>query len=56
LILALLISLEEFSQRSFPSCTFDLVDLTASYLGVIFFSWLALRTKRRDVVKSKALS
>jgi polysaccharide biosynthesis protein VpsQ len=46
LILALLIGLEEFSQRDFPNRTFSLGDLTASYLGVIFFSWLALRTKR----------
>ena len=46
LTLALLIGLEEFSQRNFPSRTFGLDDLTASYLGVIFFSWLALRTKK----------
>lgn len=45
LILALLIGLEEFSQRSFSNRTFSLSDLTASYLGVIFFSWLAVRTK-----------
>ena len=43
LILALLISLEEFSQQYFASRTFSLVDLTASLLGVIFFSWVALR-------------
>jgi len=46
LILAVLIGAEEFSQRYFPSRTFDLVDLTFSYLGVIFFSWLALRIKK----------
>jgi polysaccharide biosynthesis protein VpsQ len=54
LILALLIGLEEFSQRNFPSRTFDLGDLTASYLGLLFFSWLALRTKNRDRTESKA--
>jgi len=43
LILALLIGLEEFSQQFFPSRTFDLVDLTFSYLGVVFFSWVALK-------------
>jgi len=43
LILALLIGLEEFSQRYFPNRSFDLVDLTFSYLGVIFFSWVALK-------------
>jgi len=47
LVLALLIGLEEFSQRNFPNRTFDLGDLTASYLGVIFFSWLALWTAQR---------
>ncbi len=46
LILALLISLEEFSQRFFANRTFSLKDLTASLLGVIFFSWLALRVQR----------
>jgi len=45
LILALLIGLEEYSQQYFPKRTFDLVDLTFSYLGVIFFSWLALKIK-----------
>ena len=46
LILALLIGLEEFSQKYFPSRTFDLIDLTFSYLGVIFFSWFALKIKK----------
>ena len=46
LTLALLIGLEELSQQNFPNRTFDLVDLSASYLGVIFFSWLALRIVR----------
>jgi len=46
LILALLIGLEEFSQRYFPGRTFSLFDLFASYVGVFFFSWLALKTKR----------
>lgn len=44
LILALLIGLEEFSQQYFPNRSFDLVDLAFSYLGVTFFSWLALKT------------
>lgn len=44
LTLAILIGLEELSQRSFSNRTFDLVDLSASYLGVIFFSWLAIKT------------
>ena len=45
LILALFIGLEEFSQRFFAERTFSYKDLIASYLGVIFFSWLALRIK-----------
>jgi len=47
LILAFLIGLEEYSQLYFPSRTFDLVDLAFSYLGLIFFSWLALRIKKK---------
>ena len=45
LTLALLIGLEEFSQQYFSSRTFDLVDLTFSYLGVAFFSGVAMKTK-----------
>ena len=43
LIFSLIIGLEEFSQRFFASRTFDLNDLTFGYLGVICFSWLALK-------------
>ena len=46
LILSLLIGLEEFSQQFFANRTFSLNDLAAGYLGVIFFSWLALRVHR----------
>ena len=44
MILIVLIGLEEFSQQFFVRRSFDLVDLTFSYLGVIFFSWLAIKT------------
>jgi len=46
LVLATLIGVEEFSQRYFSSRTFDLVDLTASYLGVIVGGWVAYRMKK----------
>lgn len=46
LILALIIGVEEYSQQFFTSRTFSLLDLVFSYLGVIFFSWVALRIKR----------
>ena len=45
LILALAITVEEFSQQYFSFRTFDLLDLTCSYLGVAFFSWLAVILK-----------
>ena len=45
LILTLFIGLEEYSQRFFEARTPDWVDLLYSYLGVIFFSWVALRKK-----------
>lgn len=44
--LALLIGLEEFSQQYFANRTFDLVDLSFSYLGVLCFSWVAVKTKK----------
>lgn len=43
LILALLIGAEEYSQQFFTSRTFSLLDLAFSYLGVIVFSWVAIR-------------
>ena len=43
LTLAILIGLEELSHSNFSNRTFDLVDLSASYLGLIFFSWLAIK-------------
>ena len=42
LVLALFISLEEFSQQYFSTRTFDLVDLFFSYAGVITFAFLAV--------------
>ncbi len=47
LCLALLIGLEELSQIFFEKRNSDLLDLTAGYLGVTFFSWLALWIKNR---------
>ena len=48
LILSLPIGLEEYSQQFFARRTFDLVDLTFSYLGVAFFSWLAIKMTERE--------
>ena len=46
LILALLIGVEELSQQFFASRTVSFQDLFAGYLGVIFFSWLALKINK----------
>ena len=45
LILAVFVGLEELSQRWFPARTSDLFDLLASYLGIAFFAFLALKIK-----------
>jgi hypothetical protein len=50
-ILALLIGVEELSQRSFSNRTFDLIDLSASYLGLMFFSWLAVRLVQKENIE-----
>ena len=42
LILALFIALEEWSQQLFPTRTFDLLDLLASYAGIVAFAILAV--------------
>lgn len=49
LTLSLLIGLEEFSQQYFANRTFSLSDLSASYLGVIVFSWLAMKTRYKTM-------
>ena len=46
LTLALLIALEEWSQKLFSTRTFDLIDLSASYLGLIVGGWVAYKIKR----------
>ena len=46
LFLAVAITVEEFSQQYFSNRTFDMIDLGASVLGVMFFSWLALKIKK----------
>jgi VanZ family protein len=46
LILALLVGLEEFSQKFFPTRSFSLFDLLASYAGIITFAFLAFYWKR----------
>ncbi|MBL8064152.1 MAG: VanZ family protein [Anaerolineales bacterium] len=46
LTLALLITLEEFSQQYFSARTFDLIDLTASLLGVLIGGWVAVKIKK----------
>ena len=51
LTLALLIGIEELSQQYFSNRTFDLVDLSASYLGVFLFSLLAWRIVRTKEMK-----
>ncbi len=47
LLLALLIGLEEYSQRWFRTRTSSITDLAASYLGVTFFAWLAFKIDQR---------
>ena len=48
LVLAVLIGLEEFSQRWFPSRTSSAWDLMASYLGVATSAWIAIRIRRKS--------
>ncbi len=45
-IVAVIVSLEELSQAWVPSRTFDLVDLTFDFLGILFFGWLAKKAVR----------
>lgn len=46
LVLVVIIGLEEYSQQFFVERTYDLVDLSFSYLGVLFFSWRALKINK----------
>lgn len=47
LVLALAVGVEELSQRYFSARTFDLIDLSASYLGLLVGGWAALKTKNK---------
>ncbi len=46
--LAFFVTLEEFSQQLFPRRTFSLGDLVASYAGIAFFAWLALKRIKKS--------
>lgn len=46
LVLAVAIAAEEFSQQFFSARTFDLIDLSASYLGLLVGGWMATRLKK----------
>lgn len=46
LILAAAVAAEEFSQQFFSARTFDLIDLSASYLGLLVGGWIAIRLKK----------
>ena len=53
LIVALVVTLEEFSQLFFRTRTFDAVDLVFDYLGIFSFGLLAyFLTKRRRLARS----
>ena len=45
LVLAFFIALEEWSQQFFATRTFDLVDLLASYAGLIVGGWAAYKIR-----------
>ncbi len=51
-VLAVLIGLEELSQRLFPSRQSSLWDLSASYLGMVVFAWIAARIGKRVVLSA----
>ena len=47
LILALIVAAEEFSQQFFSARTFDLIDLAASFVGLLVGGWVAWQIKKR---------
>jgi len=47
LILALIVAAEEFSQQFFSARTFDLIDLHASFVGLLVGGWTAWQIKKR---------
>jgi polysaccharide biosynthesis protein VpsQ len=45
LIIAVVMTIEEFSQIWMPTRTFDLLDLSANYLGISIAGWLRIKQK-----------
>jgi polysaccharide biosynthesis protein VpsQ len=45
LIIAVAMTIEEFSQIWIPNRTFDLMDLAANYLGISIAGWIRIRQK-----------
>lgn len=52
LIVALLVTAEEFSQLFFRTRTFDLIDLVFDYVGIFSFGLLAYFLTRRKLARS----
>jgi len=52
LIVAVIVTLEEFSQLFFKYRTFDLVDLLSDYLGIFLFGRIAYFIQRRRFISS----
>ena len=48
LIVAAVMTIEEFSQIWIPSRSFDLLDLTANYIGILCAGWLTRRFVRSN--------
>lgn len=52
LIVAVIVTIEEFSQLFLKYRTFDLIDLVSDYLGIFLFGRLAHLVQRRRVISS----
>jgi VanZ family protein len=52
LIVAVIVTIEEFSQLFFKYRTFDLIDLASDYLGIFLFGRIACLVQRRRVISS----
>jgi VanZ family protein len=52
-LVASFITLEELSQALIPHRTFDLLDLSANYLGVLCGGWVARRVQARAAQKTQ---
>lgn len=54
ILVFLFVIIEEFSQYFIPNRTFDLIDLSADFIGIVFFNFVTIYLSKRDFCEKQS--